>query len=167
MLRAIHASAPILIAVIARAFTSSRHQNTHASPHPASLPWSVRSHPPARDKPLSDASRKHTCKPPSRLASMVRAFTSCRLRNNPFMHRHLRHVHTPDAIDSMSRGSSRSFVICSRSAPRLSTLRSSEGYVRCAKVQKMDSTGSSRGAPPPAVDEEGRGRALRENSREG
>ena len=29
--------------------------------------------------------------------------------------------------------------------------------MRCAKVQKMDSTGSSRGAPPPAVDEEGRG----------
>ena len=40
MLLAIHASAPILIAVIARAFTSSRHHflmrlKTYASPHPA------------------------------------------------------------------------------------------------------------------------------------
>ena len=38
---------------------------------------------------------------------MVRAFTSYRLRNNPFMHRHLRHVHSPDAFDSMANESKR------------------------------------------------------------
>ena len=39
---------------------------------------------------------------------MVRAFTSYRLRNNPFMHRHLRHVHSPDAFDSMANESNQS-----------------------------------------------------------